>query len=114
VKQFKEDFDPNMILSTPQLTEYEQRLAYGKTYRPIIYLLSLANFAIYAQRTNRLNSRNFFLLSVFISYPIAYYSSQLLFGYKKLRQIDSIDRASMASAGLYEGLMKAQQQNNAI
>jgi len=102
IKDDRDKFDTNKLISEPILTQYQRNLAYGSHMFSYVAVLFFANAMIYASRKNLLNSKNFFLMSLVGTIPAAYYTSKFLFGYDKLRKIDANDVNTYASAKYYE------------
>ncbi len=102
IKYDRDNFDTNRVVSEPTLTAYQRKMAYGSHATPFVAFLCLSNAMIYAARKNLLNSRNFLLITVIGSYPLAVIASKYLFGYDKLRRISQIDEDTYKSAKYYE------------
>ena len=102
VKEIRDNFDANHLLSTPTLTDEEVQLANGRQYLPAVYFLFVANAMIFAVRRNYGNCPRFALGSLIVYYPLAHYTWKYLFGYEKLRQIHKRQLDSAMSAKLYE------------
>jgi hypothetical protein len=104
VKKVRDEFNVNTLLSTPETNALERRYANGRAYVPIVYGLLLGNSLIFAQRYGHLQSRNFFLASVVLSYPLATVICKYLFGYQKLRDLTKADYDTAASSAVYKNL----------
>ena len=104
VKKIRDEADVNYLLSTQETNTLEKRIGYGKSYLPIMYFLLLGNSVIYAQRFGYLQSRNFFLASVILSWPVACLFTPYLFGNKKYRDLAENDRETVRSASMYRNI----------
>ncbi len=102
IKDDRDKFDANRVVSEPTLTAYQRKMAYGSHAAPFVTFLCISNAMIYAARKNLLNSRNFVILTVIGSFPLAIIASKYLFGYDKLRRISQIDYDTYNSAKYYE------------
>ena len=102
VKEQRDSFDYNDLLSRADLTPQEVRLANGEQYFRLIYLLLVANGMIFAFRKNKASCWKFTLASLLGSYPIAYYTCKYMLGYDKLRRISKIQKDTYNSAKYYE------------
>jgi hypothetical protein len=80
----------------------EIKLGYGNHTKYYVYLFILGNAFIYGVRKKNLNSPSFTLFALFASYPIAYITSYYLFGYDKIRRINSSFMDNKISLDLYE------------
>jgi hypothetical protein len=104
VKKIRDEADINTLLLTQDTNTLEKRIGYGKSYLPIMYSLLLGNSVIYAQRYGYLQSRNFFLASVILSWPVACLITPYVFGNKKYRDLAERDRETVQSANLFKNI----------
>lgn len=104
VKKIRDEFDVNTLLSLTETNSLERRYANGRAYVPIVYGLLVGNSLIYAQRYGHLQSRNFFLASVVLSYPLATVICKYLFGYQKLRDLTKADYDTALSSSVYNNI----------
>ncbi len=102
VKDQRDSYDYNSLLSDPQLTIEEEKLGNGEQYFRILYLLFISNGMILAHKRNYATNWKFTLGTLLISYPLAFYTSKYVFGYEKLRKIHQLQKDTFASAKFYE------------
>jgi hypothetical protein len=105
VKRINNEYDKDILFRTSSIGESEIRLGYGQNYYAITYGLFIANAIIFGHRRNI--NHSFYMPAVFLlGIPFAYYTSMHLFGVKKFREIEKLDKDTAASATLYENLKK--------
>jgi hypothetical protein len=80
----------------------EIKLGYGNHTKFFVYLFILGNAFIYGARKKILNSPSYTLCALCASYPVAYLTSYYLFGYDKIRRINSSFIDNKISQDLYE------------
>ncbi len=109
VKKIRDEQDINLVMSSQQINNFEKRLGYGKPFVPVIYMLLVGNAMIYAQRNGFLQSKNYFLATVLLSYPIASFLGSKLFGVTKLRDLAKTDQDTLRSYAYYNSLTEKKQ-----
>ncbi len=73
------------------ISPLERKLGNGLMFAPIMYFFCVSNALIYASRSNMLNSRSYFLVTVFGAFPASYILSRYLFGHSNLIQMANND-----------------------
>jgi hypothetical protein len=109
VKKVRDEYDANSLLSSGETNVIEKRFGNGRAYVPVLYFLFVGNSIIFAQRFGYLQSKNFFLASVVLSYPLASYMAKYVFGYKKLRDLAERDEETAVSSAYYNTLSEKKQ-----
>jgi len=104
VKKIRDEADINSLLLTQETNILEKRIGYGKSYLPIMYFLLLGNSVIFAQRYGYLQSRNFFVASIILSWPVATLITRYGFGNKKYRDLAERDLETVRSAKLFKNI----------
>jgi hypothetical protein len=109
VKNVKNSYLIDDVLSRPQLTKFEYEIGNGAYYRGILYILTALNLSLLMHRTKIITAKNrsiAYLSVLFFSFPIANFLSKHLFGYSKLRSIQKIDEHNLLSANYYQKALK--------